>query len=80
MKSVSIQDLKAKLSTMVAAAESGDTILITRHNAPVAQLSPARTEPVHRGKNVGGGRLEAALKRSTDGRYLKVLLEDRGHR
>ena len=80
MKSVSIQDLKAKLSTMVAAAESGDTILITRHNAPVAQLSPARTEPVHRGKNVGGGRLEAALKRGTDGRYLKVLLEDRGHR
>jgi prevent-host-death family protein len=53
MKSVSIQDLKARLSAMVAEAEAGDTILITRHNEPVAQLSPARTEPVHHGKNLG---------------------------
>ena len=80
MKMVSIQDLKAKLSAMVAEAESGDTIIITRHNAPVAQLSPARTEAVHRGKNVGSGRIRAAVKRSTNGRYLEVLLEDRGNR
>jgi prevent-host-death family protein len=80
MKMVSIQDLKAKLSAMVAAAESGDTIIITRHNAPVAQLSPARREFVHRGKDVGGGRIRAALKRGTKGRYLEVLLEDRGNR
>jgi prevent-host-death family protein len=80
MKMVSIQDLKAKLSAMVAEAESGDTIIITRHNAPVAQLSPARTESVHRGKDVGGGRIRAALKRGTKGRYLEVLLEDRGNR
>ena len=38
---VSIQDLKARLSAIVAEAESGDTIIITRHNAPVAQLGPA---------------------------------------
>ena len=80
MKLVSIQDLKAKLSAMVAQAESGDTIIITRHNAPVAQLSPARTASVQRGKNVGGGRIRAALKRGTKGRYLEVLLEDRGNR
>src|SRR5256885_2085654 len=80
MKVVSIQTLKAKLSAVVAQAESGDTILITRHNTPVAQLSPARTEPVHRGKNVGHGRIRAAIKRSTGGRYLEVLLEDRGNR
>ena len=77
---VSIQDLKARLSAMVAAAESGDTIIITRHSAPVAQLSPTRTESVHRGKNVGRSRLRAALKRGTKGRYLEVLLEDRGNR
>ena len=77
---VSIQDLKAKLSAIVAEAESGDTIVITRHNAPVAQLTPARTESVHRGKNVGEGRLGAALKRGTKGRYLQVLMEDRGSR
>jgi len=80
MRLVSIQDLKAKLSAMVAEAEAGDTIIITRHNAPVAQLSPARTESVSRGKNVGFGRLRAALRRGTRGRYLDVLLEDRGNR
>lgn len=80
MKLVSIQDLKARLSAMVAEAESGDTIVITRHNAPVAQLSPARTESVHQGKNVGRGRIGAALKRGTKGRYLEILLEDRGNR
>ena len=77
---VSIQNLKAKLSAIVAEAESGDTIIITRHNAPVAQLSSARTESVHRGKHVGSGRLRAALTRGTKGRYLEVLLEDRGNR
>jgi prevent-host-death family protein len=80
MKLVSIQDLKARLSAVVAEAESGDTIIITRHNAPVAQLSPARAEAIHRGKNVGSGRIRPALKRGTNGRYLKVLLEDRGNR
>jgi prevent-host-death family protein len=80
MKQVSIQDLKARLSAMVAEAESGDTIIITRHNTPVAQLSPARTASVHCGKNVGSGRIRAAVKRGTNGRYLEVLLEDRGNR
>ena len=80
MKMVSIQGLKAQLSAMVAEAESGDTIIITRHHRPVAQLSPARTESVHRGRSVGSGRIKAALKRGTQGRYLQVLLEDRGNR
>ena len=77
---VSIKDLKANLSSIVAEAESGDTIIITRHNAPVAQLSPARTAFVHRGKKVGEGRLEPALKRGTKVPFLEVLLEDRGNR
>ena len=80
MKLVSIQNLKARLSATVAEAEAGDTIIITRHNAPVAQLSPARSEAVHRGRNVGSGRIKAAVKRGTKGRYLEVLLEDRGNR
>jgi prevent-host-death family protein len=80
MKQVSIQALKANLSALVADAESGDTIIITRHHAPVAQLSPARMQPTYRGKNVGNRRLSAALKRGTKGRYLDVLLEDRGNR
>jgi antitoxin (DNA-binding transcriptional repressor) of toxin-antitoxin stability system len=80
MKMVSIQDLKATLSARIAEAEAGDTIIITRHNAAVAQLSPARTEAVHRGGSVGSGRLKAAVKRGTHGRYLEVLMEDRGTR
>jgi antitoxin (DNA-binding transcriptional repressor) of toxin-antitoxin stability system len=80
MKQISIQDLKAGLSAAVAAAESGQTIVITRHNQAVAQLGPARPPFVHRGDAVGTGRLKPALKRGSKGRYLAVLLEDRGDR
>ena len=80
MKRISIQDLKGHLSAIVAEAESGDTILITRHNEPVAQLSPARSPFLHHGANVGKGRLRPALKPGTNGRYLTLLLEDRGNR
>jgi prevent-host-death family protein len=78
MKRISIQDLKARLSSTVAEAESGGIILITRHNEPVAQLSPARPQQVHRGRSVGTGRLKSAIRRGTKGRYLAVLMEDRG--
>jgi prevent-host-death family protein len=80
MKKVSIQDLKARLSAAVEEAHAGRTIVITRHNRPVAQLGPARTEHVHQGARVGMGRVQPALKRGTKGRYLAVLLEDRGAR
>ena len=80
MKQISIQDLKASLSAVVAEAESGRTIIITRHNEAVAQLGPAHPAYVHRGEAVGTGRLKPALKRGTRGRYLTVLLEDRGDR
>jgi prevent-host-death family protein len=80
MKRISIQDLKAQLSAAVAEAESGRTILVTRHSEPVAQLGPARPAQVHRGSRVGADRLEPAIKRGTKGRYLAVLMEDRGSR
>lgn len=80
MKKVSIQDLKAQLSGTIAEAESGSTIVITRHNEPVAQLTPARLAHVHRGARVGAGRLKPVLSRGTGGRYLDVLLEDRSGR
>jgi prevent-host-death family protein len=80
VKRISIQDLKAALSAAVAEAEAGHTIVITRHNQAVAQLGPARPPGVHRGKAVGTGRLIPALKRGSQGRYLTVLMEDRGDR
>ena len=80
MKRISIQDLKARLSVTIAEAQSGHTIVITRHNEAVAQLTPARAEHLHRGVAAGTGRLRPALKRGTKGRYLALLAEDRGGR
>jgi prevent-host-death family protein len=80
MKRVSIQDLKSQLSSVIAEAESGVTIVITRHNEPVAQLSPARTSHVIRGARVGSGQLQPALTRGSGGRYLGVLGSDRAGR
>jgi prevent-host-death family protein len=81
MKQLSIQDLKAQLSSAVADASAGETIVITRHNAPVAELGPAAGRHLHRGRRVATGRLKPALvARVTKGRYLAILLEDRGER
>ena len=79
MKRVSIQELKSNLSAVIAEVESGATIVVTRHNTPVAELNPAGARNVHRGARVGTP-LKPALKRGTKGRYLEVLLEDRGNR
>ena len=80
MKQISIQDLKANLSSVVAEAEAGTTIIITRHREPVAQLTPASPGHLHKGKDVGKARLKPAMRRPTKGRYLAILLEDRGDR
>jgi len=79
MKQISIQDLKARLSSAVAEAESGETIVVTRHNQPVAQLGPPSPH-VHRRPGVTLSRLKPAIKGGTKGRYLAVLMEDRGDR
>jgi prevent-host-death family protein len=80
IKRISIQDLKARLSAALAEAQSGRTIVVTRHNEPVAQLGPADSRHIHRGHRAGSARLKPAVKRGTKGRYLKVLTEDRGDR
>ena len=80
MKQISIHEIKGQLSAAVAEAEAGQTILITRHNRPVAQLGPTAPRHTHVGKR-RSGTLKPALKRGTRGRYLAVLLDDRrgGH-
>ena len=80
MKEISIKDLKARLSSTVAAAESGATIIVTRHNQPVAQLGPPQSHVHDRRRGVSGSRLRPAIKGGTKGRYLAVLMEDRGNR
>ena len=80
MKRISVQDLKARLSAAIAEAEAGNTLLITRHNEPVAQLTPARARHLHRGDDIGKRRIRPVLRRGTKGRYLSLLKEDRGDR
>ena len=80
MKRISIRDLRARLSATVAEAESGETIVITRHNRPVAKLCPSTPTLVHWGTRVGTAPLRPAATGATEGRYLEVLRDDRGGR
>lgn len=80
MSEISVQDLKARLSSAIAEAEAGKTLVITRHRTPVAQLGPAAPAAVRRGSRVGRGRLVPALKSGTGGRALAALLADRADR
>jgi prevent-host-death family protein len=77
MKTVSIQELKAKISALLAEAAAGTRVLITKHRRPVAMLSPPEHEAVHLGQRFGRGKLESLLHEATAGRYLEVLAEDR---
>ena len=77
MKRISIYNIKGHLSAAVAEAESGHTIVITRHNRPVAQLAPIAPAHVHVGAARRGAALKPLLKQGTRGRYLAVLLDDR---
>jgi len=43
MNSVNLADAKAHLSELVAQAESGESVCITRRGKPVARLSAAET-------------------------------------
>lgn len=77
MKQISVQDLKARLSAIISEAEAGNTIVITRHNEPVARLIPAHSQYVHYGKDAGKGGVKPAIKRGKKIPYLQTLLEDR---
>jgi antitoxin (DNA-binding transcriptional repressor) of toxin-antitoxin stability system len=41
MSEISVQELKARLSSAIAKAEAGQTLVITRHRSVVAQLALA---------------------------------------
>jgi prevent-host-death family protein len=84
MKSVSVAELKSKLSYYLAAVKSGKEIVVTSHHHPIArivsmqrdavndlQIIPAR-KPVSSLKNIKG------IKLSFD--PVEYLLEDRRRR
>jgi prevent-host-death family protein len=76
VKRLSIQDLKARLSSAIAEVEAGHTIVITRRNTAVAKLIPA-DQHLHRGNRFGKSGLRPAFKTKATIPYLRVLLHDR---
>lgn len=81
MKKLPIHQVKTQLSAAVAEAESGQTIVITRHNRAVATLTAAGSEHTRIGRHIGRSGLKPLLTRATRGRYLVAILDDRrsGH-
>ncbi len=77
MKKVSIYDLKRGLASVIAETEAGADILITRHNKPVARLTGAGSQHLHKGARFGKANLKPAVRGKTAGRYLGMLQEDR---
>ncbi len=70
--------LKQGLAALVAEAEAGGEIILTRHNKPVARLIRPAMDHVHRGSRFGKASLKPAVRGKTKRRYLKILQEDRG--
>jgi antitoxin (DNA-binding transcriptional repressor) of toxin-antitoxin stability system len=69
--------LKQELASMIAAAEGGAEIVVTRHGKSVARLTAHAVLHLVRGELFGRADLRPALRGKTSGRYLKLLLEDR---
>jgi antitoxin (DNA-binding transcriptional repressor) of toxin-antitoxin stability system len=78
MKTVPIYGLKKDLASIIAEAEAGNEVVITRHNKPVARLSRPRSEHLHLGSQFGKSKLKPVVRGKTAGRYLQILQEDRG--
>jgi len=77
MKKVPIHTLKQELASVIAEAEAGMEIVITRHNKSVARLIDAGGRHLHRGVRFGKASLKPAVRGNTGGRYLELLKQDR---
>ena len=77
MKTVSVDELKRNLSSLLDEAAAGARILITKHRRPIATLSAADMHHVSIGARFGRGPLKPLLRAPTQGKYLEVLAEDR---
>lgn len=76
VQKIPIHELKRRLSELVAEAEKGTPLLITRHSHVVAQLLPPDAH-VHIGSRFGRGAPAPLLKARTKGRYLDAVADDR---
>jgi len=76
VKKIPIHELKRHLSELVAQAEQGTPVLVTRHRRVVAQLVPPDAH-LHVGSRFGAGVPAPVLQGRTKGRYRDVLADDR---
>lgn len=76
MEMVPIHLLKQQLSRVIAEAEAGKTLLVTRHKRVVARIVPPEAD-LHTGSRFGRGSIKPLLKGPTRGRYLEVIADDR---
>jgi prevent-host-death family protein len=70
MSTVGAHEAKTHLSRLIRAAERGETVIITRHGTPVAQLGPVE---IRRSKDVA--EVIARMRRARAGRP-KVSIEE----
>ena len=77
MKTISIQDLKKRLSALIDEAAGGETLVITRHRRAIAHITPANGKHLTVGVRAGKDELRPLLSNGSNGRYLEVLEEDR---
>lgn len=63
MKAVNIHEAKTSLSALIAAAEAGEEVIISRANKPVVRLVPVQAM---RGKRVSGLHKDNVLHISED--------------
>ena len=80
METVGLFEAKTHLSELIARAERGEEVIITRHNKPVAKLVPVAPPPADRGTR---RQSVEALLRGARGRSLAgdwKALRDEGRR
>ncbi len=80
METVGLFEAKTHLSELIARAERGEEVIITRHNKPVAKLVPM---PASQPDLAARKAAVEALLRSAAGRQLKTdwkALRDEGRR
>jgi prevent-host-death family protein len=78
MASITVQDLKQALASVLERVGRGEWVTVLRHGKPVARLGPPGEAGLHVGDRFGTGySLSPAGKRLTRGAWLDVLAEDR---
>lgn len=70
MKSVSVSNLKARLSVYIRAVKSGETVLVTEHGRPVAHISPLA--PLKSSSLIKAGLVRPALRQLPESFWKKL--------